>query len=1316
MREKLVTELVKEILGPRNGVNEILHESPLGEYITGVLAPIMERRERPVLDIDESAELPVEDTASYEDETADVDVSVPFFYPALDPKRRPSTMGLSFVVRAEGIPEISVCITWASYHFLKEEKIWIREPHYAVFSIRLDSNITYWIDGNGQQTGSSEQAAISFHTVIRPLHDDRRLVNLYLVNRIKPPVNREPASEHHIFQPQIRVVLEKGTRLVPREHIAQMSKEEKRLEFLFRERAVLARGHLCSAIWKEIDPEANAFDINLDFPSCRNESPFGWVDGILLPEEERKRFSPPDVRTEFVPAYSIPFPDLDWPEKYGKAPELNASRLAEIWHPESLKEALMPVCIGYQKWITEMEIQLENLPKNEREIAYELIEECKVVLQRIISGIDILCNDTNARLAFCFANKAIDLQWKWHRNSDFVWRPFQLAFILLTIESIANSRSDYRNTCDLLWVPTGTGKTEAYLAIVAFTLALRRRRALCGSRKGADLTGAGIAVISRYTLRLLTIQQFRRTLSLVTACEYLRILNLMQNQPIGWRPSSCNIKDSFLWGSTPFAIGLWVGGGLSPNRLEDIWVENRPIHGALSILRGEQGEGEPAQVLTCPACGSILAVPEMGLQPGEYTLYLVVNTENGEKLNNAVRGLQDHIFHGITIREAGIYPHEKSCFYTLLFRIDTQNIISSETIDGFWNSVEKYMQSIYNCGVILVSARASRPGYFIRYYVQKKMRKHEYDFEVFCPNPECPLRIPWIGGAPTGWVNGREPSLVTSPDGYHIPLFNDGNGMIEVQDPFRYGDKEYSSKYIADRIPIPALTVDDQIYRRLPSIVVATLDKLARPPFEPQAGALFGNVDHHHCVYGYYRQYQPVSPYSSEGHPSPLGTSRRRNYIRLVRKPDPPDLIIQDELHLIEGPLGSLAGIYETAVDYLCSEGGGVPKYIASTATIRRASEQVQAVFLRGLQIFPPHGLVADDCFFIRGSEAHALEEKRPGRLYLGICAPRKGPLTPLVRIYARLLHTVWRLRAISDVDSFWTLTGYFNAVRELAGARALYRQDIPQRLSQISDGNIRKLSEEGSVELSSRTPSTDLPAIIDILNRNYPDAPDILFTTSMFGTGVDIQRICLMVVNGQPKTTSAYIQSTGRVGRSRGALVVTFFRATRPRDLSHYEFFTGYHRQLHRFVEPPTVYPFSTGVLDRALGPVMVFLLRNMRNVLIPWHRDDSASCMTDSRASAPELKKLPDIISARAQRQPYFRRPANVDIIRYSEAELDRWKMKAVQNRRLKYVEYAIVTFPQSPVVLGDYQHQHAGLDVVYENAPRSLRDIEETTGFQT
>lgn len=181
--------------------------------------------------------------------------------------------------------------------------------------------------------------------------------------------------------------------------------------------------------------------------------------------------------------------------------------------------------------------------------------ECETSLERMRRGLEILCSNEEARLAFCFSNKAINVQWKWRHRTDFIWRPFQLAFILLNVESIVNPGSKDREACDLLWVPTGAGKTEAYLALIAFVLAFRRRRALIRDR--GDRTGAGVTVITRYTLRLLTIQQFRRTLSLIAACEYLRVFNLMQrNQRVdGDLPAAVKPKITsgeprlFLWAS-----------------------------------------------------------------------------------------------------------------------------------------------------------------------------------------------------------------------------------------------------------------------------------------------------------------------------------------------------------------------------------------------------------------------------------------------------------------------------------------------------------------------------------------------------------------------------------------------------------------------------------------------------------------------------------------------------------------------------------------------------------------------------------------------
>jgi hypothetical protein len=1286
-REIFVTELVKEVLGPRQGLAETIDASPLNEYITGVLAPLVAR---PAFDVE--GEIPLGESGQYEEETGDVDVHAPpLLSPALDPKARPPSMGVSFLVESNDHPMVSVCLTWARYEHVNGGR-WERHPRYFVQDISADSRRTIWIDSNGHQS-ARDQAEVSLH--ILPIRREQHVIHLslYLVNRIVfGPENPDdlPRAEHHIFQPQIRVACQPGTRLIRSKAQSLATTEEARdLEFLYRNRPVFAHGHLCSATWKDIDPERE-FPGSVEFPQKLRDSPFYWIDGEQLPADQRNRFSPAEVRTEFVPIYSIPSPEVGWQRSYGDPPEMAAAVLAESWSPDELRSRLEPTTSAYQKWISELKDNARQLSPEHQETAMRLAAGCEQVLERLRRGIDLLCADADARLAFCFANKALDLQWNWARRRGLIWRPFQLAFILMGIESIAIADSPYRNVCDLLWVPTGTGKTEAYLALVAFTSAYRRRRSL--RRTSGNKTGAGVSVITRYTLRLLTIQQFRRALAVLTACEYLRIFGFRTGQAVGWRPAVCTLKDDFLWGSTAFSIGLWVGAGVTPNKLQDSWGGNRSIPGALSILQGRRDQGEPAQVLTCPACETMLAVPEMGLQAGRHRIHFVVQTDSSGLSNiENLRGSYDPF----ELLDVQVIQHKNTSYATLTLEITAPRKTTSADIDNFWRNLSRSLPRIR-----LAAARPSRPGYFLRWYTGKRGQSTTYDFEIFCPNHECPLHFSWCGGAPAGMLHGRTTSQVGR---LSLP---DGNLFIDVQDAFQDG-----SSTVADRIPIPAYTVDDQVYHRLPTVVIATVDKFARPSFEPRASGFFGNVQYHHCLAGYYRRYEHFLDNDSNGHPSP------GNFLQ-VHRLDPPDLILQDELHLIEGPLGSLVGIYEAAVEFLCREAGNHRvKYVASTATVRRAEEQVGCLFTRNLQIFPPLGLDTDDRFFVRDSEIHPLKDDVPGRVYAGICSPGRGPLTPLIRIWTRLLNSAWNARNLPAIDGFWTVAGYFNAIRELAGARALYRQDIPERLSRISSGNPRPIPDDRCQELSSRTDSTDLPAILDLLTRGYPEAQDALFTTSMFGTGVDIPRISLMVVNGQPKTTSAYIQSTGRVGRNRGALVVTFLRASRPRDLNHYEFFCGYHRQLHRFVEPATVYPFAPGVLEGAGGPVSVFILRNMRATSADWHLNDAASIMAHQRSSSPEIRAILDGLEGRVALQPGPKSAAKSTVRHGLEATFDKWQHVAHNNQAdLRYVEYAIANPPRYPVVLGDPPHQHAGLPVVYPNAPQSLRDIEETAGFET
>ena len=1302
MREIIISDLYRDVLGPRNGPYENMREDPLNEYITGVLAPRNYVTER---DPDSEAEIPSitpDDVEPFaEDDTYSDDFPPVLAHETfLDPRSRPHSMGISFNIMIEysSSPEIRLCVTWARYFKEKNEGVWKRKPRaFITETIEIIGNtrMRYYVNGNGKIC-DSDLAEVSVHIISRELSPGLFHISVYLVNELKCSKDI-PKTSCHIFQPQIRIKCLRGS-LYPVRRFSVRDPEDRELELVYRERAALARGHMCSAVWHEVDPENIPSDIEpLQIP------PFHWVDGEIIDERTRKEFTHPDVRSEFVPLLSVESPDYDWDDRWGPEPMLNAEVLAELWNPDELREALQPMVDGYERWIEELEISANNLSRPEdRKTASIIIERCKMVLERMRRGIDVLIEDLDARLAFCFANKAMDLQHRWRhgKNEKLRWRPFQLAFILLGLESLTNEDSPERDVCDILFVPTGAGKTEAYLGVAAFMLALRRRRAL----RRNNGSGAGTCVIMRYTLRLLTIQQFRRALRMITACEYLRVSGLGTGAPVGWRPKNCDIMDDFIWGTARFSIGLWVGGGVTPNRLgRTIISSGRVFNGALDILKGESGEGEPAQVLECPVCGTILSVPDTGLPPQEepYMIHLLVKRKRGTYPARRIeRILQTELDtrrnHAFTVQLLGIKDHGNG-FLTISLGINRSDELKPEHVDGVWREIQKDLTSI-GVSLELCSARASRPGYIILKARTRRGIEKPYNFNVYCPNPECDLnlgRTLWAEGRPAG-VSGEIQNAertVRAPDGMMF---------VEVPEFARNG-----LPTLAYRIPIPSLTVDEQVYTDPPSFLIGTVDKVARISFESRYGSIFGNVDAYSPLAGYYRNGAPP--------PSFRGLTGRGIRIEPL---EPPDLIIQDELHLIEGPLGSMVGIYETALEFLVSRGRRI-KYIASSATVKEAPSQVRAVFVRDTLQFPPHGLDADNRFFMRYRSSHPLASSRPGRVYMGICAPGMGPLTPVKNIWARLLQTSLDIAEDRgrDVDPFWTLVGYFNAIRELAGARSLYRQDIPERLRSLAGSSARELPEDRIVELSSRVRSTELPVLLERIETHFSGDPrnpgtiDVVFTTSMFGTGVDVPRLSLMVVHGQPKTTSSYIQSTGRVGRHIAGLVVTFYRATRPRDMSYYEMFCGYHLNLERFVEPITAAPFAPGTLTRCAGPVIVGIMRNMHGGEVGWHRDNTAHLMASFRHSQ-EVMRIPDIFETRAQQQPGFRRPDPGFVRDIIESALDEWSSVAQRTgSRLKYVEY---TGARNPVVLGDPQHLHRGLPVVYENAPQSLRDVEETTGF--
>jgi hypothetical protein len=775
------------------------------------------------------------------------------------------------------------------------------------------------------------------------------------------------------------------------------------------------------------------------------------------------------IRTRAVPEWEVPkvTPPTAEDDPLLKDLLLDMKELADT-PQEEFGKRLKPLLVAYGAWIEKQEKRLGNSKENLgdfQNVAKDSLERCRATLYRIQEGIELLGRDPLAAQAFQFLNQAMHLQRihtlyaeKVRREEtprleevdipqNRTWYPFQLAFILINLSSVANPLHPDRTgkekaLADLLWFPTGGGKTEAYLGLTAFTLGMRRLQR--DRNLGGMDSENGVAVLMRYTLRLLTLQQFQRATALICACETIRREEVEDGVPV--------------WGETPFRIGLWVGSRATPNRTDQSAEAVLRDHGQRGAAGMGAGGGSPHQLMFCPWCGA-------EIKPG--------------------RDIQ----------------------------------------------VEK------------------APGGAGRTF-------------IYCgdPNGNCPF-----------------------------------------------------SRRQSPQEGLPILVVDEEIYRRLPSLLIATVDKFAQMPWQGAVQTLFGRVNGYCERHGYRAPEIEDSDSHVAAGAYPRATTSPRHPVR------PPDLIIQDELHLISGPLGSLVGLYETAVDYLCTwnlEDKAVhPKVVASTATIRRAQDQVHQIFVRKVSVFPPNGLDMGDSFFALQREC---SEDHPGRLYIGICAPGKRQKAALIRVYVALLSAAQHLyKKYGDpVDPWMTLVGYFNSLRELGGMRRLTLDDVRSRLRDMEKRGLaaRNISESTVEELTSRKSSTDIPRLLDRLEMVFSPAAeakwkearakgearksgpiplDVIRATNRVSVGVDVKRLGLMVVGGQPKTTAEYIQATSRVGRSNPGLVVTVFNWARPRDLSHYEQFEHYHSTFYKHVEALSVTPYSCGAIDRGLSAVFVACVR---------------------------------------------------------------------------------------------------------------------------
>ncbi len=1024
IREELEQMVLNDLLGPVGGpVEEITEQSVRDRYLVGMLAP-----KRQELLPEEFDELPQGGPGTAEEGTTD--------YTAPTVKTMfPSSFGMTFCVDLDA-KEIKVAARWG--HYSREHSdtlttptgdkklVWKRSPREGISKpIPVQPGRLKW-------TPDLEFPEVQVQGIIRK-RDYFWSVTLFLVNGQEEPKKLRDTA--WLFQPELVVESPDGRPIFhsrPTQRDLGKSDpvtfaEEQEMAMLYRHQVEFGVGHSVS---------------------IHAECPEGVCDRATC------------LVTKVVPSYEIPQTtpptSVDFSKLAGLV--LDMKELGETPAADFDKK-IRPLLVAYEAWIKDRDADsLKPGMAMHKKAGQATLQCCRTALSRIEAGLKLLADDKNAAEAFRFANLAMwqqrihtILSQKKRRDEkadlkeidapgNRSWYPFQLAFILLNLPGI--TRLDHTDrtgeaeaVADLLWFPTGGGKTEAYLGLSAYTMGLRRLQGTVAGRSGQS----GVAVLMRYTLRLLTIQQFQRATALICASELIRR------------------EDEKKWGKEPFRIGLWVGQKTTPNTTDQAAEAIQQEHGQ-RYNRGGRGSGSPAQLTNCPWCGA-------KIMPG---------------------------------RDIKVESYAKGRCRTLTY-----------------------------CGDVL---------------------------------GRCPFTA--------------------------------------KQSPLE---------------GIPVLVVDEEIYRRLPTLLIATVDKFAQMPWNGKVQMLFGQVESHCDRHGF----RSPEIEDKDSHPKRdrLSAAKTTPHSRLR----PPDLIIQDELHLISGPLGTLVGLYETAVDKLCSweVNGNIvrPKVIASTATIRKAGDQVHAIFLRKVNVFPTHGLdVKDNFFAVQRPPTEAL----PGRRYIGICAPGRRLKVALIRVYVAMLsaaQTLYDKKGYGkDADPWMTLIGYFNSMRELGGMRRLVDDDVRTRLGKMEQRGLSRRTLYSIDELTSRKDSTDIPEVLDHLEaafdlaaeayrkemqkkgrfKELPKRPlDVLLATNMVSVGVDVQRLGLMVVAGQPKTTAEYIQATSRVGRRFPGLVFTVFNWTRPRDLSHYERFEHYHATFYKHVEALSVTPFASGAISRGLTALLISCVR---------------------------------------------------------------------------------------------------------------------------
>lgn len=996
-RNIVETIIENDLLGPVEDDELIVGDRPADYYILGKLYP-------------QNTAADINNTETQTDDCGNIDNEDSI---SLCNNKKPSSFGVSFCLKA-GFDFFGIRCNAAKYHNLSEEdaqkelscsreelpktrQFWKRK---ALDVLEVTVNAKELVRGKAKTVSVDEHLFLSI-MLHRTMSDGSGIITVSMINNhVKPADEKYDDSEKVYFQPNITIYeMEKDSFgvIVYRKELSS-DRDLRELNMLYQNVHNYASGHGCAVSWKY--------------------------------EKEKL-----EISSEFFPRYEVlqMKPSLAFSGDILSMKYLSESSCADI------QNGLTQLISTYREWIERQESGSKEEGFLYPEIAQDNLCKCRETADRIGKSVKAL-DDPKVFKAFALANKAMFMQrkqglknsGKFKSDAEIKWYPFQLAFFVQEIASFVYPTGKERKNVDLLWFPTGGGKTEAYLGIAAFCIFLRRLK----------YAANGVTVLMRYTMRLLTFQQFERASALICACEIIRREENIGGGEIG--------------------IGLWAGQALTPNTIDK----------ANKVLKGElepnEENGNPVQISKCPWCGAEITADNYSCNPAE---------------------------HRMTVK---------------------------------------------------------------------------------CSKPSC--------------------------------TFSSG---------------------------LPVYLIDEDIYYHTPTYIVATIDKFAQIALNENCSALFGTK-----------------------------VGKR-----------PPELIIQDELHLISGPLGTITGLYEAAIKKLCTYNGIEAKVIASTATIRNAKEQINALYASDYTQFPPQGIDFNDTFF---SEISSRDE-RPARLYLGCMGIGTSPTTMMIRAMAALLYGSRYLYEIDDmdedtIDAYWTLTGYFNTLRELGGAIVRVVDDIQDRFRYLRSSKFVKkypmkrceYRYDHYKELTSREKSEDIGRVIQQElpvkftkdGSTYPY--DFVLASNMISVGVDVGRLGSMVVVGQPKATAEYIQATSRVGRENPGIVLTTYNQAKSRDRSHYEQFCQYHASFYKYVEATSITPFADRARDRALQTLYIILCRYYVPELF------SEKSAVKYTRNIPELKNIRRYIFDYVE----IVDPDELDNVKREISDIEyEWEEKASRREKLQY-----------------------------------------------